>query len=74
MELSTWGIGGSAAGLNCGQSGLPLQAEVLANDSTDDLALLRLAAGSYPYVPLDGQVRLADPLRADSKCVTSALA
>jgi tetratricopeptide (TPR) repeat protein len=64
VELSTWGIGGSAAGVNGGQSGLPLQAEVLANDSTDDLALLRLAAGSYPYVPLDGQVRVADPLVA----------
>lgn len=64
VELSTWGTGGAAAGPDGDERGLPLQAEVLANDATDDLALLQVAAEGHPHVALDGEVRLADPLVA----------
>ena len=64
IDLSTWGTVGTAAEADGAQSGLPLQAEVLANDAIADLALLRVAAGGHPHVALDGQVRLGDPLVA----------
>jgi len=64
LELSPWGAGGAAAGVEGAQSSLPPRAEVLAIDAADDLALLKLVAGDYPHVALDGEVRLGDPLVA----------
>ncbi|MFM9104746.1 MAG: serine protease, partial [Cyanobium sp.] len=65
LELRAWGSGGVADAADRGEgSRLPLQAEVLANEATDDIALLRLLNGGYPYVALDGEVRLGDQLVA----------
>jgi tetratricopeptide (TPR) repeat protein len=64
VELSYWGSREAAAGPDGEQSGLLLQAAVLANDAEVDLALLRLVGGGHPHVALAGEVRVGDPLLA----------
>lgn len=56
LEIRDWG---SEEG-----SFLPMRAEVLANLTTDDLAMLRLQSGDYPHVALDGEARVGDQLVA----------
>jgi hypothetical protein len=56
LEIRVWG---SEEG-----SLLQMRAEVLANQTTDDLALLRLQSGDYPHVALDGEARMGDQLVA----------
>ena len=65
LELRAWDSGGVADAADRNEtSRLPLPAEVLANDEISDLALLRLLTEGFPYVALDGEVRLGDPLVA----------
>ena len=63
LKLSAWGSCGVADGTVGGvDARQQLQGEVLVNEVSDDLALLRLLVGSYPHVALDGEVRLGDQL------------
>jgi len=65
LKLSAWGSGVVADGKDGGEGARQqLQGEVLVNEVTDDLALVRLLSGSYPHVALDREVRLGDQLVA----------